>query len=179
MLLPYSKAQHSLRNILMYTAMKTSKSKKLQLMNAKGKSFAAFSLVEVTIAVGLMAFCLVAMLGVMPVGLMQERGSADKIAAMQVLTAVESDFQNSSGTGLTTRYKIDPEVGGEGSFYVDHAFQHTEQQANAEFNVWYRIVGEPGNQAGKRMHLFVGRVRPDGLAQLNVVVEGIAQKRLN
>jgi len=159
--------------------MKTSESKKLQLTSSNPGSAAAFSLVEVTIAVGLMAFCLVAMLGVLPVGLMQERGSADKLAAMQVLTAVESDFQNSADSGLTTQYKIDPEVGGEGSFYVDHSFRHTEQQADAEFNVWYRIVGASGSQEAKRMHLFVTRVRPDGLAQLNVVVEGIAQKRLN
>ncbi len=155
--------------------MKASQIKFPQTNIQNRKSNAAFSLVEVTIAVGLMSFCLVAMLGMLPVGLMQERGSSDKIAAMQVLTAVESDFQNSVANGVTTQYKINSAVD-EGSFYVDHAFRHTEQKANADFNVWYRIAGP---EDARRMHLFVGRVRPDGLAQLNVVIEGIAQRRLN
>lgn len=141
---------------------------------------AGFSLVEVTVAVGLMAFCLVAMLGVLPVGLMQERSSVDKQTATQVLAAVESDFLNSTVAGSeTTLYKIRRSVGEEGSFYVDGSMQHTDQAADAEYNVWYRIVGQTGNPGDARMHLFVGRVRPDGLAQQNVVAEGIAQRRLN
>lgn len=62
----------------------------------------AFSLVEVTIAIGLVSFCLVAMLGVLPVGLSQERKSTDQTLATQALSAVVADFQNAATNATNT-----------------------------------------------------------------------------
>lgn len=67
------------------------------------KSQKGFSLVEVTIAIGLMSFCLVAMVGVLPVGLSQERRSTDQLLALQAMTALISDFKSSD---LTTSNSV-------------------------------------------------------------------------
>lgn len=137
----------------------------------------AFSLVEVTMALGLVAFCLVAMMGMLPVGLMQARESSEQLAATQVLTAVGSDFQNSAMTGPTAQYGI-ANAEGDGEFFVDSSCKRTDRAADAEYHVWYKITGEAGSQAALRMHLFIARALPGDLAQRNVVVEGIVQKRL-
>ena len=130
-------------------------------------------------ALGLMSFCLVAMLGMLPVGLRQERDSTDKMAAMQVLAAVGSDFQNTTtDSGETVQYSIPTGAGTTGSFFVDQACERTERQADAEYNVWYKVDDAVGSQAAPRMHVYVARVRPGALAQQSVVAEGIAQKRL-
>lgn len=66
-----------------------------------------FSLVEVTMAIGLMSFCLVALVGVLPVGFSQERRSGDQLLALQALTAVAADFKNWDSTSpKTSKYKM-------------------------------------------------------------------------
>ncbi|MFV0417008.1 MAG: prepilin-type N-terminal cleavage/methylation domain-containing protein [Chthoniobacterales bacterium] len=66
-----------------------------------------FSLVEVTIAMGIMSFCLLAMLGMLPVGLNQERKATDQFLALQALSALAADFQNTpSGNSETPFYKL-------------------------------------------------------------------------
>lgn len=52
----------------------------------------AFSLVEVTLALGLITFCLVALLGLFQAGLQQERRSVDQTRAAFILTAVVDDL---------------------------------------------------------------------------------------
>lgn len=143
-----------------------------------------FSLVEVTMAMGLVAFCLVAMLGVLPVGLAQERRSLDQLTASQVLAAVGNDFQiGGNGTGETAQYRIPVGVGSDGSFFVDQSFQYTSQAADAEHQVWYRINGVAGSPEELRMHLFIARAQPGQtsgqLAQGQTIAEGIVQKRVN
>jgi len=74
----------------------------------------AFSLVEVVMAIGLMSFCLVAMMGMLPVGLAQERKSTDQMQALQALSAIASDFRNAPvGSTETPVYGLTlPAVGG-------------------------------------------------------------------
>lgn len=68
-----------------------------------------FSLVEVTMAIGLMSFCLVALVGVLPVGLSQERRSSDQMLALQALTAVAADFKNwNVNDQATSKYQMSP-----------------------------------------------------------------------
>ena len=160
----------------MYTKMKIADKKSSRTFAQLQRAQAAFSLVEVTMAMGLMAFCLVAMLGMLPVGLKQERDSNDQLTAMQVLTAVENDFQTVLN-GATGRYHINTSSASGGSFYVDSAMDYTTQSAGAAYNVVYSFPGAGGNQPD-RMHVFVARIRPGNLAQQNVVAEGIAQSRL-
>jgi len=138
----------------------------------------AFSLVEVTMAMGLVSFCLVAMLGVLPVGLMQERKSFDKMSAMQVLATVESDFRSApANTNTTTRYAIPTGVGEEGVVFVDNAFERTEQQADAEFSVRYRVSSTTASDGSPRMHVFIARALPSAVTPQSLVAEGIVQGR--
>ncbi len=52
----------------------------------------AFSLVEVTLALGLTSFCLVAIFGLLPVGLNNNKNSIQQTAASAIISAVVSDL---------------------------------------------------------------------------------------
>jgi uncharacterized protein (TIGR02598 family) len=61
----------------------------------KRPSFAlcSFSLVEVTVAMGVAAFCLVAVFGLLPVGLKANQNSISQTAASSILSAVIADMR--------------------------------------------------------------------------------------
>jgi len=77
---------------------------------------AAFSLVEVTLALGIAAFCLIAVMGIIPVGVQTNRNATSQTAATNVIAAVVADLRatpRSNNTSLqfaipfganTTRY---------------------------------------------------------------------------
>lgn len=117
-----------------------------------------FSLVEVTIAIGLVAFCLVAMLGMVPVGLRQERKSLNQQGAVQVMTALAADVKASAaGTNATTtrRYKI-PLQAGSNSFYIDHNFDRKESlDSTAAYRVFYRVMEPSSNVGSYKIHFVV------------------------
>lgn len=60
---------------------------------SRGGREAGFSLVEACIAIGLVAFCLVALLGLFQVGLTQERQAVDQVQAAHILAAVSDEFR--------------------------------------------------------------------------------------
>ena len=71
----------------------------------------AFSLVEVTLALGIAAFCLIAVFGLVPVGVQTNRNATSQTAATNILSSVISDIRaspkaSSSGGSLTAKYKI-------------------------------------------------------------------------
>lgn len=53
----------------------------------------AFSLVEVTISIGILAFCVLAMVGLLPVGLKSIQNSNEQAAAAQILTALADNLR--------------------------------------------------------------------------------------
>lgn len=55
---------------------------------------AGFSLVEACIAIGLVAFCLVALLGLFQVGLSQDRSAVDQVKAVHILAALSDEFRS-------------------------------------------------------------------------------------
>ena len=61
-------------------------------MNRPGP-LSAFSLVEVTLALGVMAFCLVALLGLLPVGMNSNRDALEQTAAASIASAVAVDLR--------------------------------------------------------------------------------------
>lgn len=154
------------KNILMYTINASTKAPKTLSSRASGR--AGFSLVEVTMALGLMSFCLVAMLGMLPVGLKQERSATDQLGAVQVLAAVESDFRSSD-----SKFGINATPGSSDSFMVDSAGNLTSQVTDAAYRVWYQVSALGADQAARQMHLYVTRPQGTELAQNNVVAEGI------
>lgn len=54
---------------------------------------AGFSLVEVTLALGICGFCLIAVFGLMPVGVQTNRNAISQTAAASIMAAVISDLR--------------------------------------------------------------------------------------
>ncbi len=85
-----------------------------------------FSLVEVTLALGIAAFTLLAVFGLMPVGMNATYSSGEQTMAADLATAIASDLQNTppSGTAVTSQiFKISiPVTGGTlNTLYFDEA----------------------------------------------------------
>lgn len=144
-----------------------------------------FSLVEVTLAMGLVSFCLVAMLGMLPVGLNQEQRSTEQLNAMHVIAAISSDFQTGSAVS-TPRFGLPLAAAGSGAFLVNRALEIASSSDDAEYKVWYRLAPASTDSARGQMHVFVSRARPSdtvtgSLAELTGrdYVEGIVQQRFN
>ena len=82
--------------------------------------FQAFSLVEVTLALGIISFGLIAIIGLVPKGLGIVKESADEAAALNILAAVSSDLQCvGSNTTESASYKIPVDSVNSGKGYFD------------------------------------------------------------
>ena len=62
----------------------------------------AFSLVEVTLALGIAAFCLIAVFGLVPIGVQTNRNATSQTAATNIMAAVVSDLRATPGTNTTS-----------------------------------------------------------------------------
>jgi uncharacterized protein (TIGR02598 family) len=80
----------------------------------------AFSLVEVTLALGIISFGLIAIMGLVPKGLGIVKESADEAAALNILSAVSSDLQCvGSNTTDSACYEIPVDSVNSGKKYFD------------------------------------------------------------
>lgn len=80
----------------------------------------AFSLVEVTLALGIISFGLIAIMGLVPKGLGIVKESADEAAALNILSAVSSDLQCvGSNTTASVSYQIPVQSVNSGKGYFD------------------------------------------------------------
>ena len=61
-----------------------------------------FSLVEVTLALGIAAFCLIALFGLLPLGIQTNQNSISQTAAASVLSSVVADLRATPKTSLTS-----------------------------------------------------------------------------
>ena len=67
----------------------------------------AFSLVEVTLALGVAAFCLIAVFGLVPVGVQTNRNATSQTTATNILSSVVSDIRASPpGQTASKKYNI-------------------------------------------------------------------------
>jgi uncharacterized protein (TIGR02598 family) len=62
------------------------------------RSRLGFSLVEVTLALGVAAFCLLAVFGLLPIGLKTQQSAIEQTAATRVVSAAASDLRNTART---------------------------------------------------------------------------------
>jgi uncharacterized protein (TIGR02598 family) len=62
-------------------------------MSRASSPLAAFSLIEVALALGVAAFCLIAIFGLLPVGLNSNRMSIEQTAANGIISAVAADLR--------------------------------------------------------------------------------------
>ena len=68
----------------------------------KKRSTSAFSLVELTLAIGIAAFCLIAVFGLMPVGVQTNRNATSQTAATSILSDVIADMRATPRTSPTS-----------------------------------------------------------------------------
>ena len=62
------------------------------------RAVSGFSLVEVTLALGIAAFCFIAVIGIIPVGVQTNRNATSQTAATNIMTAVVTDLRATSKT---------------------------------------------------------------------------------
>jgi uncharacterized protein (TIGR02598 family) len=84
----------------------------------------AFSLVEVTLALGIAAFCLIAVFGLMPVGVQTNRDATSQTAGANIIAAIVSDLRATPKTSATSsQFAIT--FGTPKTLYFDSAGQFT------------------------------------------------------
>jgi Tfp pilus assembly protein PilV len=79
---------------------------------------AAFSLVEVTLALGIAAFCLIAVFGLVPVAVVTNRTATSQTAATNIMAAVVSDLRAAPKTNSWS-YQLAIRFGTNATRYFD------------------------------------------------------------
>ena len=81
-----------------------------------------FSLAELTLAVGIAAFCLIAVFGLVPVGVQTNRNATSQMTATSLVAAVVADLRATpKGTGTSLQFAIT--FGTDKTLYFDSAGQ--------------------------------------------------------
>jgi uncharacterized protein (TIGR02598 family) len=95
----------------------------------------AFSLVEVTLALGVGAFCLIAVFGLLPIGVQTNRNATSQTAATNIIAAIVSDLRATPRTSATSsQFAIT--FGTAKTLYFDGAGQFTTTLgANSRYQV--------------------------------------------
>lgn len=94
---------------------------------------AGFSLVEVTLALGVAAFCLIAVFGLMPVGVQTNRNATSQTAATNIIASVIADMRATTSS-TSPQYGIT--FGTAKTLYFDGAGQFTILlDANSRYRV--------------------------------------------
>jgi Tfp pilus assembly protein PilV len=84
----------------------------------------AFSLVEVTLALGIAAFCLIAVCGLIPVGVQTNRNATSQTAATSIIRGVVADLRatpKSAGTWSGTSSEFCIPLGTSRTLFFDNA----------------------------------------------------------
>src|SRR5207249_1287362 len=84
----------------------------------------AFSLVELTLALGIAAFCLIAVFGLMPIGVQTNRNATSQTAATNIVAAVTADLRavpKTPGTWTGTSLQFCIPLGTSTPLYFDSA----------------------------------------------------------
>lgn len=106
------------------------------------KRAAAFSLVEVVLALGVMSFCLLTVIGLLPVGLTTLRDAAQQTVEGQIVQRVGSQMQ------LTQFTQLDDHFGGK-VFYFDDEGTPSSSKPTVGYQVStaFGVVNYPGSSA--------------------------------
>jgi uncharacterized protein (TIGR02598 family) len=105
----------------------------------------SFSLVEVTLAIGVAAFCLIAVFGLVPVGVQANRNATSQTTATNIVAGVISDLRATPKTTTTSaQYQIT--FGTAKTLYFDGAGQATTSLgANSRYRL---VVSFPASPTG-------------------------------
>lgn len=102
----------------------------------------AFSLVEVTLALGVAAFCLLAVFGLVPVGVQTNRNATSQTAAANIMAAVVADLR-ATPKANTTSAQFGITFGTNTTLYFDGSGQFaTSAGANSRYqlNVTWNVA---------------------------------------
>jgi uncharacterized protein (TIGR02598 family) len=104
-------------------------------MTYRNYKLGAFSLVEVTLALGVGAFCLIAVFGLLPVGVQTNRNATSQTTATNIIAAVVSDLRATPKANPTSsQFAIT--FGTAKTLYFDGAGQFTTTLgANSRYQV--------------------------------------------
>lgn len=111
----------------------------------------AFSLVEVTLALGVAALSLIAIFGLLPVGMSTDRHAIGQSIAMDILSAVSADLRGTPNTSTTsTQFNIP--FGASTTLFFDETGNITAAVTRAIYRL---TVAFPPNVAGMNAATFV------------------------
>lgn len=114
-------------------------------MNRQRHFCAGFSLVEVTLALGVAAFCLIALFGLLPLGIQTHQSSISQTAAASVLSSVFADLRATPKTSLTSP-QYDITFGTAKSLYFDvegRAVTPTDPNTTPRYRVTISFPASP------------------------------------
>ena len=99
-------------------------------MNRRLRSAAAFSLVELTLALGIAAFCLIALFGLVPIGIQTNRNATSQTSATNIMAAVVADLRATPKTNNTSSQFCIP-LGTSTTLYFDSAGRCSKDSAGS------------------------------------------------
>ena len=107
----------------------------------KQQGTSAFSLVEVTLALGIAAFCLIAVFGLMPVGVQTNRNATSQTAATNIVASMIADMRATTSS-VSPQYRIT--FGTAKTLYFDGAGQFTTSLgANSRYRARITFPSSP------------------------------------
>lgn len=117
-------------------------------MNRNSRSF---SLVEVTLALGVASLCLVAILGLLPIGLKTNQNASSQTISGNILSAIIADMRATSRAG-TTSNQFGVTFGSPKTLYFENGSKFaTNLNANSMYQV---TIIFPINAAGSTAAIF-------------------------
>lgn len=147
----------------------------------KPRSTTAFSLIEVTIALGIIAFAMIVIMGLLPAGMSTVRESSEESAATNILAAVAADIRNiPAGQTNTPAYGIpawsDPVVA-QGTLRVDANGSEPGSAQAPVYAVTWTIIPPAAQSANPRyVHVRVAwpgnAPQPTGFVETLVGLDG-------
>jgi uncharacterized protein (TIGR02598 family) len=104
-------------------------------MSTTRKSPAAFSLIEVTLALGIAAFCLLTVFGLLPIGLNSTQNASEQTAVSGIATAISADFHGvallSSTGASTSQFQFQIPAPGQNQSSVPHTLYFSQDGSPA------------------------------------------------
>jgi uncharacterized protein (TIGR02598 family) len=118
-------------------------------MNLANCRISGFSLVELTLAIGIAGFCLIAVFGLMPVGVQANRNATSQTAATNIVASVIADMR---ATTSSTSPQYGVRFGTATTLYFDGAGQFTTVLgANSRYRVGITFPWTSGNTYGANL----------------------------
>jgi uncharacterized protein (TIGR02598 family) len=132
----------------------------------KRRFTSGFSLVELTLALGVAAFCLIALFGLLPIGVQTNRNATSQTAATNIMAAVVADLRatptfNTTSTEFGITFGTNPpplyfdgsgqfttSLGANSRYQLNVTWSGTSNLRYADVKVTWPAAATPGNATG-------------------------------